>query len=311
MEGSGIRSFGSNPKEVVANLQREAASISTRLRHTIEFAKKLGRDAPKYKEAAEYYIARGFWLSWRRMGILAGLSLDYRTPLEGRVISFGEFMREWIGVQFKRQLADYGIELPWFWRYWEEETNWFHHAIALILYLSRRMQNSHVRGPTPDERRWFNEKYPGWDEMFGRYWDLIANNWIEGKIPQSLVGYLSCNVCGTSIVGKPGRPPLYQKELGGRVYHFCSPVCMWIFEEEIERWRGYLTFTDRLLVTRQVIKFREEHLRDPRLLANEVLWASGITEAGEAGVDPTNGAWALLYKEKDPEFEKRKAIWMS
>ena len=31
----------------------------------------------------------------------------------------------------------------------------------------------------------------------------------------------------------------------------------------------------------------------------------GQTEDGEAGLDPTDGAYALLYKEKDKDFENR------
>ena len=36
-----------------------------------------------------------------------------------------------------------------------------------------------------------------------------------------------------------------------------------------------------------------------------MFWNMGQTEEGEAGLDPTDGAYALLYKEKDPAFYNR------
>ncbi|MEM0483400.1 MAG: hypothetical protein QW434_01665 [Pyrobaculum sp.] len=106
--------LGSNPEEVKSELARRAELISTRLKRTIEFANKLGKRGRQLKEAAEYYIAKSFWLNWRTIAALTGPSMDYLTPLDGRIMSFREFITEWVGAQFKRQLEDYGIELPWY-----------------------------------------------------------------------------------------------------------------------------------------------------------------------------------------------------
>ncbi|MEM0483402.1 MAG: YHS domain-containing protein [Pyrobaculum sp.] len=116
-----------------------------------------------------------------------------------------------------------------------------------------------------------------------------------------------CQVPLISI--KPGRHVvIYQKEINGRIYNFCSPVCMWIFEQEVERYKGHMTYVDRMAAMK--IKLSPEALTNIERLWDEIIWNMGFTEAGEAGLDPTNGAWALLYKEKDPEYQKRIAKWM-
>jgi len=54
-----------------------------------------------------------------------------------------------------------------------------------------------------------------------------------------------------------------------------------------------------------MIQFTEEVYKDPKRLLEEVIWNMGQTEEGEAGLDPTDGAYALLYKEKDQDFLNR------
>lgn len=302
--------MGSSQDTAKEELAKKAANISARLRKSVEFARKIKSEGSKYKEAAEFYIAKSYWLNWRAIAALTGPSMDYLTPLDGRVMSFREFIVEWVGAQFKRQLEDYGIELPWYWEYWEAETNWWHHSFELGIYLWRRTLNIHNRGPTPDERKWLNEKYPGWEENFGRYWDLYAKSYIEGKPPLPRTAPLLCNMCQVPLISvKPGKHVvIYQKVINGRVYNFCSPVCMWIFEEEMERYKGHMTYVDRLLAGK--IMLSPEAMKSLERMWDEIIWHMGYTEAGEAGLDPTNGAWALLYKEKDPEYEKRVKRWM-
>ena len=305
------KSLGETREQVREALAEQRKLISTRLLKTVEFATKIRERGRQYKEAAEYYIAKSFWLNWRAIAALTGPSMDYLTPLDGRIMSFKEFMREWVGAQFKRQLEDYGIELPWYWKYWEAETEWWHHAFELGIYLWRRTLNIHNRGPTPDERKWLNEKYENWEENFGRYWDLYAKNYIEGRPPLPKTAPLLCNMCQVPLISlKPGRHVLiYQVEYKGRVYNFCSPVCMWIFLNEPQRYAGHMSYVDRIAAMK--IKLSPEALKSIERLWDEIIWNMGFTEAGEAGLDPTNGAWALLYKEKDPEYDKRVARWTS
>jgi len=310
------RSIAQEVRErAVESVRRRAHEISSKLRRTVEFAVKLAKEGKNESliEAVEFYLAKSYWLNWRIIALLTGVSMDYLTPLDSRVMSFKEFMREWIGAQFIRQLNDYGIEKPWYWDYWEMETNYWHHAFALGLYSIRRTLNFNTRGPSPEERRWLNEKYPDWEENFGKIWDLFIKGWIENN-PRGTVLLLPpvlCNMCQVPMVSmKPGRYlRIYQVIHEGRVYNFCSPPCKWIFEEEKERYRGHLNYVDRLLAGK--IPLSPEAMRDPIRMYTEITWNMGYTELGEGGADPVNGAWALLYKERDPEFEKRiKERWM-
>ena len=69
-----------------------------------------------------------------------------------------------------------------------------------------------------------------------------------------------------------------------------------------------MSYVDRIAAMR--IKLSPEALQSVERLWDEIIWNMGFTEAGEAGLDPTNGAWALLYLEKDPAYNDRVRKWM-
>jgi len=291
------------------SLSKKASQIVEKYSKLIEYALRLGDEqGKKYYEAAKFYIEKSFWLNWRAFGALTGTSLDYFTPLEGRIVSFKEFMLEWVGAQFIRILDDYGMERPWYWEYFEHETNWWHHAFILGFYLWRRTGNIHFRGPTPEERKWLNEKYPGWDELFGYKWDLYAKSWIDGKPPYPILPPVVCNTCGIPIFWYPRKPVLYRLVHDGRIYHFDSSPCKWIFESQLSRYHGHMSYVDRILLGK--IKLSPEAITNPKVLWDEIIWNMGYTEPGEAGLDPTNGGWALLYAERDPDYKNRIKRWM-
>ncbi|WP_181443775.1 YHS domain-containing protein [Saccharolobus sp. E5-1-F] len=298
-------SLGQTKGEVKQALSNISEGLMKNYRNTVEFAARMREKGPAYKEAGEYLVAKGFWLAYRLIGALTGVSMDYLTPLDARIMSFKEFMTEWVGAQLKRLLEDYGVKLPWYWKWFELELDYWHHDFIIGLYTWRRTLNIAFRGPTPDERKWLNEKYPTWEKFFGRVWDLYIKKIIDGQIPLPLTAVHLCSVCQVPIqaptIGKYLR--IYLKEYKGKIYTFDSPACLWIFEQEPERYAGRRTYTQRVL--EGMIQFTEEAYKDPKRLLDEVIWNMGQTEEGEAGLDPTDGAYALLYKEKDPDFFNR------
>ena len=57
-------------------------------------------------------------------------------------------------------------------------------------------------GMSPAEREWLEEKYPGWNDSFGKYWDVITDNLRAGQpeltLPETLPD-------GLQHVPDPGR----------------------------------------------------------------------------------------------------------
>ncbi|AOL17519.1 hypothetical protein BFU36_13250 [Sulfolobus sp. A20] len=298
-------SLGSTRSEVKQTLKSTAEALQARFKNTIEFAKKIRERGKEYREAAEYLILKGFWLDTRLIAPLTGVSMDYLTPLDARIMSYKEFMQEWVGAQFMRILQDLGIGRPWYWDWWELELDHWHHDFIIGLYTWRRTLNIGFRGPTPDERKWLNQKYPHWEKFFGRVWDLYIYKILNGESPLPVTAVHLCNICQVPIQAPTNSKYLriYVSEYKGKIYTFDSPICKWIFEQEPERYANRRTYTQRVL--EGMIQFTPEAYKDPKRLLQEVIWNMGYTEYGEAGLDPTDNAYALLYKEKDPDFNNR------
>lgn len=203
------------------------------------------------KAEAQNLVDRMFWRSWRIFALLTGLSMDYYTPLEQRSMSFKEFMQEWIVRQFLDQFQDLGLEKPWYWEsHFLPELDWYHHALHLGVWFWRPTVWWHPdAGVSPAERAWLEEKYPGWNARFGKWWDVITQNVRAGKreltYPETFP--IVCNLCQIPIVTPTvGEPPRIL-DFEGRRYTFCSDICQWIFEQAPERYRGHLSIIDRFL----------------------------------------------------------------
>ncbi|GAX91277.1 aromatic/alkene/methane monooxygenase hydroxylase/oxygenase subunit alpha [Effusibacillus lacus] len=206
------------------------------------------------KDEAQRLIDVMFWRSWKLFALLTGFSMDYYTPLEHRSMSFKEFMEEWIIKQFIDQFRDFGLERPWYWDIFLDELNWVHHADHLGVWFWRpTVWWNPDAGVSPEEREWLEAKYPGWNDNFGRHWDVIAENVRQGRIEKTLPQTLPmvCNMCQIPIC-TPSDPKQrhlapYVSEHNGRRYHFCSEPCKWVFDINTERYAGHLNIVDRFL----------------------------------------------------------------
>src|SRR5262249_12776911 len=105
-------------------------------------------------------------------------------------------------------------------------------------------------GVSPEERDWLEEKYPGWNDTFGRVWDVLIDNLANGRADKTVPGTLPmiCNVSQLPIVGTPFKS-LHDTTLEheGRKYHFASEVDKWIFQRDPERYKHHKNLIDRFL----------------------------------------------------------------
>ncbi|GEL19440.1 aromatic/alkene/methane monooxygenase hydroxylase/oxygenase subunit alpha [Pseudonocardia asaccharolytica] len=210
-----------------------------------------------HKDYAQKLVDHMFWRSWHVFALLTGLSMDYYTPLEHRSHSFKEFMDEWIVKQFLDQFRDFGLEPSWYWEDFLKETNWYHHALHLGVWFWRpTVWWNPDGGVSPAEREWLEEKYPGWNDTFGRYWDVIAENVRNGRpeltLPETFP--MVCNMCQIPLCNPAGHaaghldsPVPLVHDHAGRRYTFCSQPCKWIFEQNPGRFQGHMSIIDRFL----------------------------------------------------------------
>jgi toluene monooxygenase system protein A len=206
---------------------------------------------------AQQMIDATFWRSWRLFSLLTGISMDYYTPLSHRKRPFKDFVKEWIVNQFERAITDLGLKRPWYWDNFLRTVDTYHHDFHMGIWYWRPTVWWNVpAGVTPDERDWLEDNYPGWNDTYGRMWDVIGANIVDGKMdltgPATLP--LICNMCQIPITGTPHAkwssdqgPRDYYLDHAGRRYHFCSNECRWIFTLEPDRYAGHLTVVDRFL----------------------------------------------------------------
>ena len=235
-----------------------------------------------------------FWRSWRLFTLLTGIAMDYYTPLEDRKRSFKEFVLEWIVQQFERVMIDLGLEKPWYWDHFLQTLDGYHHGMHMGVWYWRPTVWWNPRaGVGPEERDWLEEKYPGWNDTWGRCWDEITANILAGRMELTAPATLPivCNMCQIPIVGTPGAA--WGTDVGvrdeildhnGRRYHFCSPECRWVFQVEPARYAGHLTLVDRFLAG---------HIQPPDLMG--ALQYMSLAP-GEMGDDAENYAWAEAFR---------------
>jgi toluene monooxygenase system protein A len=242
------------------------------------------------KEKAQYLVDKMFWRSWRIFGLLTGLSMDYYMPVEQREMSFKEFMQEWIVDQFINNIEAVGLKKPWYWDQFTYELDRLSHALHLGVYFWRpTVWWNPVAGVGVKERQWLATKYPNWEEEYGRYWDVIIDNYQNGRtektLPQTLPVVCACDqlpICEPNP--KSGKVEPLVTIYKGKKYHFCSEPCQWIFESEPERFAGQKTIVQRFL----------DGMIQPPTLEGALAYM-GLSDY-EMGKDPDNGAWAMEYK---------------
>ena len=242
------------------------------------------------KERAQKLVDVAFWRSWKLFTILTGIPMDYYIPLDRREGSFKEFMQEWIVTQFVNSLEDLGLKKPWYWDIFLADIDEHHHGQQLGTWSWRpTLWFSPAAGVGPDERDWLEEKYPGWNDTFGKCWDVIIENLKRGDVPRTVPGTLPiiCNMSNIPIVGTPFKTTQdYPLEYNGRLYHFGSEPDRWIFEQDPERYAAHKTIGDRLLTG---------EIQPPDL--GGVLQYMGIGVLSEGGGDAHDYAWVAAYQD--------------
>lgn len=280
---AGDYTFSSLISSIQTDESRHAQIGGPTLKIMIEAGKKA-----EAQRMVEVGIARG----WRLFAILTGPAMDYYTPLSHRKQSFKEFMQEWIIGQFERTLLDLGLDLPWYWDIMMKEIEYLHHGYHLGVWFWRpTVWWNPAAGVSPQERDWLEEKYPGWNDTFGKCWDVIADNLMNGKreltYPETLpiidtINQIPiCNIPGNGWSVKD-HPLEYQ----GRLYHFQSEIDRWVFQQEPERYKGHMTLVDRFLAG----------MIQPMNLEGALQYM-GLAP-GERGDDAHNYAWIDQYKAK-------------
>ncbi|HYU14431.1 MAG TPA: YHS domain-containing protein [Candidatus Acidoferrum sp.] len=205
------------------------------------------------RDQAQALLDKWFWRSWRFFAVVTGFAMDYLTPVEHRTQSFAEFVEEWVLDQFDRMLTEFGLERPWYWELFLEETQRYHHMVYASAYTYRATTWFDFALPGPEERAWLADKYPRTWPLFDPVWQRITDRWqrsgpgvewyTHGATPVAF-----CNLCQLVLCGgTPDANSALSVVSGGRKYIFCSEPCARIFQREPERYAAHKGVVARIL----------------------------------------------------------------
>jgi toluene monooxygenase system protein A len=202
------------------------------------------------KDYVQFLMDKMWWRSWRILLATTGTAMDYLTPVAARSRSFQEFVEEWVVDQYRRNLEEFNLELPWFWPTFLDELPDAHHSLQVALYSTRTLLWFDQPSPSEPERAWLRSKYPSWGSTYEPIWDRFEEGWARYGEAASLSYTLPaiCNLCQLpAAFVSPSHNTACTLKHDGRSYLFCSEPCRWIFERQTERFAEHKTVVDRVV----------------------------------------------------------------
>lgn len=233
-------------EEMIKSIQTDEARHAQIGPAVLEIMAKTNRD---YVQGV---LDKWFWRSWRLFAIVTGFSMDYFAPLSARQMSFKEFMQEWVIEQYLDSLKRYGLEKPWYWNYFLQELEIYHHMVYLSAYTYRSSVWFDLVVPSPDDLLWLKEKYPRFANL-EKNWQQITHHWQKSEPGvdfavhgTAIIGFCDmCQIvlCGGSLEVNAAQIHVYNNQK----YIFCSEPCQRIFENEPEKYRDHKNIVKRVL----------------------------------------------------------------
>lgn len=192
---------------------------------------------------------RAFWRQHAFLDPFVNTVYDYFQ--EERGSSYLEKWNEWIAEDWAgayiAQLEPFGLKVPRWFEHAQRRIKWSAHTAAILAFASWPMHFWRFDPLTERDMEWFEEKYPGWYDLYGGFWDHYrrASEPGSGDIPMTHLESLPpmCRVCQMPCIF----PTLNDndcrvREHEGKLHAFCSEPCEEIFLQQPDRYLHYKTF---------------------------------------------------------------------
>jgi propane monooxygenase large subunit len=151
--------------------------------------------------------------------------------------SYAEMWRRWIYDDYYRSylipLEKYGLKIPhdlvekaWD-RVWNKR---YVHKVAQFFATGWPVNYWRIDPMTDDDFEWFEHKYPGWYNEFGKWWEHYSSlSEPNGHKPIAFedTGYVYPHRCWTCMVPCLIREDTVMDEVDGQVRTYCSEPCHW------------------------------------------------------------------------------------
>jgi hypothetical protein len=245
---------------------------------------------------------RAFWRQHAFLDPFLGVVYDYFQT--NRSTAYIEKWNEWIADDwvgsYIAKLEPFGLKIPRWFDEAQERMKWVGHTAAMVAFSAWPLQFWRFDPLTDADIEWFEEKYPGWYDNYGFFWEgyreLIDPK--EGASTLSLFEQLPplCRVCQMPTIFpridiSTARVRIHE----GTRHAFCSDACEFIFNEDPQRYLAYKTFYE----------LYEGYSLEEFIRENGLLRADGKTLMAQPSLDDER-MWtiddvaALNYEIKNP-----------
>ncbi len=151
--------------------------------------------------------------------------------------SYAEMWRRWIYDDYYRSyllpLEKYGLTIPHdlVEEAWNRITNKHYvHEVARFFATGWPVNYWRIDAMTDKDFEWFEEKYPGWYNKFGKWWENYNRLAYPGRnkpIAFEEVGYEYPHRCWTCMVPALIREDMVVDKVDGQWRTYCSETCHW------------------------------------------------------------------------------------
>lgn len=200
---------------------------------------------PENIELAREDLNLCFWRQHAFLDPFLTLVYDYSSTVRGP--SYLEFWEEWVWEEwvgaYMDRLAPFGLTRPSSAEVARSNVRWRGHDIAQFTAALWPVEFWRQDPLTDADFWWFEDKYPGWWERHGKFWQNFADLGDpggDGLISQLAPLPLTCRVCQMPTQpGPDGGPyPRVVRDAAGRRHAFCSTFCESFYTAEPHRYQA-------------------------------------------------------------------------
>src|SRR5947209_5355737 len=191
------------------------------------------------RKLLERDLRYAWWNNHRVVDAAIGTFIEYGTKDRRKDRdSYAEMWRRWIYDDYYRSylvpLEKYGLVIPH--DLIEEACNqiWnkgYVHEVAQFFATGWEVNYWRIDGMTDEDFEWFEYKYPGWYNKYGKWWEnynrLRYPGADHGPIAFENVDYQYPHRCWTCMVPCLVREDMVMDEVDNQVRTYCSEPCWW------------------------------------------------------------------------------------
>lgn len=256
---------------------------------------------------------RAFWRQHAFIDAFVGGVQDYYQY--NRSCSYGEKWNEWVADDwvgsYVSKLEPFGLKIPRGFEAARERVQWVGHTAAMVGFTAWPFAYWRLDAPQAPDMAWLEQKYPGWYDAFGWFWEGYEafTDPADGVNPLAAYEALPplCQVCQMPCVfPRPDNSDARAKTHDGKLRAFCSGECERIFDEDPQRYLGYKTLWE----------LYDGWSLDEYIVENGLLRADGKTLLAQPSLD-WDKMWTIddirawNYEIKDPlKTPESAAIWV-